>query len=313
FKIENLGHCSTELRDSKGTIVKLPKHTVTIEKKLAEGGFAIVFLATDKHNRHYALKRQFINDDPRQLEACQRECRISCLSGHKNIVAYADHLLTKNSSGVYEYSLLTAYYKNSVLQLMNERLSSGRCLSSKEILSIFCDICEAVARLHHSQTPVIHRDLKVENVLIDDRRRGVQPFYVLCDFGSATTKVLSAETHSLQYIEEDINRYTTISYRAPEMIDLCSCQPIGTKSDIWALGVMLYKLCYFILPFGENSLAIQNCSYNFPSQPVYSDELQAIIKCLLDVNIDHRPDIFQTASLAFEADGRISPIGNLNV
>lgn len=59
-------------------------------------------------------------------------------------------------------SILTSFKTlDSVLQLMNERLSSGRCLSSKEILSIFCDICEAVARLHHSQTPVIHRDLKV--------------------------------------------------------------------------------------------------------------------------------------------------------
>lgn len=53
------------------------------------------------------------------------------------------------------------YYSGSVLQLMNERHLSGRCLSANEILKIFCDVCEAVARLHHSQTPVIHRDLKV--------------------------------------------------------------------------------------------------------------------------------------------------------
>lgn len=44
---------------------------------------------------------------------------------------------------------------------MNERHLAGRCLSANEILKIFCDVCEAVARLHHSQTPVIHRDLKV--------------------------------------------------------------------------------------------------------------------------------------------------------
>ncbi len=53
------------------------------------------------------------------------------------------------------------YNLGSVLSLMNERLMSNRCLSAKEILNIFCDMCEAVARLHHSQTPVIHRDLKV--------------------------------------------------------------------------------------------------------------------------------------------------------
>lgn len=42
---------------------------------------------------------------------------------------------------------------------MNERLSIG--FSEPEVLRIFCDICEAVARLHHNQPPIIHRDLKV--------------------------------------------------------------------------------------------------------------------------------------------------------
>lgn len=46
-----------------------------------------------------------------------------------------------------------------VLQMMNDRLSSG--FSEGEVLKIFCDVCEAVARLHHNQPPIIHRDLKV--------------------------------------------------------------------------------------------------------------------------------------------------------
>lgn len=98
--------------------------------------------------------------------------------------------------------LLTVYYKSTqylqkklskilanVLQLMNSRLLANKWLSCTEILDIFCDMCEAVARLHHSKTPVVHRDLKVENVLIDQRTGSEKPVYVLCDFGSATTKV----------------------------------------------------------------------------------------------------------------------------
>ncbi|XP_023216123.1 protein unc-79 homolog [Centruroides sculpturatus] len=46
-----------------------------------------------------------------------------------------------------------------VLQLMNERLHIG--FFEEEILQIFCDLCEAVSRLHHCQTPIIHRDLKL--------------------------------------------------------------------------------------------------------------------------------------------------------
>ena len=41
----------------------------------------------------------------------------------------------------------------------------GGIFAEREVLRIFCDVCEALARLHHSQTPVIHRDLKLENIL----------------------------------------------------------------------------------------------------------------------------------------------------
>ena len=48
----------------------------------------------------------------------------------------------------------------SVIQLMNYRLGVG--FSEQEVLRIFCDVCEAVSRLHHCQTPIVHRDLKVK-------------------------------------------------------------------------------------------------------------------------------------------------------
>lgn len=78
-------------KDYKGMSVKINKKSYTIEKKLGEGwrfisfhgfiyelsgGFAIVFLVCDKHNRYYAMKRQLIRDDPRQLEACKVEAQI---------------------------------------------------------------------------------------------------------------------------------------------------------------------------------------------------------------------------------------------
>ena len=50
-------------------------------------------------------------------------------------------------------------------------------------------------------------------------------------------------------VEEEITKFTTVQYRAPEMVDLYSGYPIGTKSDIWALGVALYLLHTLYLPF----------------------------------------------------------------
>lgn len=45
-----------------------------------------------------------------------------------------------------------------MVNLMNQRLQTG--FSEAEVLQIFCDTCEAVARLHQCKTPIIHRDLK---------------------------------------------------------------------------------------------------------------------------------------------------------
>jgi AP2-associated kinase len=56
---------------------------------------------------------------------------------------------------------------------------------------------------------------------------------------------------------------------------------LDTKSDIWALGILLFKLCYFSLPFGESTLAIQSGVFSFPESPPVSDGIKAIISGLI--------------------------------
>lgn len=68
----------------------------------------------------------------------------------------------------------------------------------------------------------------MENILISS-----EGSYVLCDFGSATSRVLCGPTDGVSRVEEEIQRYTTLAYRAPEMIDLYLGRPITIKSDIW--------------------------------------------------------------------------------
>ena len=76
--------------------------------------------------------------------------------------------------------------------------------------------------------------------------------------------------------------------RSPEMVDLYSGLHITTKADIWALGCLLYKvfgnheeslfniltmifqLCFFTLPFGESTLAIQSGHFSFPESSKFS-------------------------------------------
>jgi AP2-associated kinase len=175
------------------------------------------------------------------------------------------------------------------------------------VLKIFCDIIEAVSRLHHCQTPILHRDLKVENVLQSDNGD-----FILCDFGSATGKILNPKTHGVSVVEEEIKKYTTLSYRAPEMIDLYTlAQPITTKSDIWALGCFLYKLCFFTLPFGESTLAIQNGTFTIPDNSKYSTPVHQLIRYMLEPDAEKRPNIFQVGEIAFGMQNRKNPIQNL--
>ncbi|XP_015920664.1 BMP-2-inducible protein kinase isoform X2 [Parasteatoda tepidariorum] len=287
-----------------GKIFAVGKYTVTVEDIIAEGGFAIVFLVKGTNNVRYALKRMFVNND-HDLNVCKREITIaSNLKGHKNIIGFLDSSINPVGSGVYEVLMLMHYYRGHVLQLMNERLQSG--FSETEVLQIFSDVCEAVSRLHHCQTPIIHRDLKVENILLNDSGN-----FVLCDFGSATAKVISPQTYGVSQAEEEIKKYTTLSYRAPEMVDLYCGKSITTKVDIWALGCLLYKLCFFTLPFGESALAIQNGNFSIPDNSRYSKQVHSLIRFMLEVEPDNRPDIYQVSYIAFKIAGKECPVPNL--
>ncbi|XP_043683367.1 BMP-2-inducible protein kinase isoform X1 [Vespula pensylvanica] len=300
-KIENT---SKEPNSYLGKVFVVGRYTVTVEEVLAEGGFAIVFLVKASTGR-YALKRMYVNNE-HDLNVCKREIQIaSNLSGHKNIIGYVDSSITHTGGGVHELLLLMPYCKSQVLQMMNNRLQTG--FNESEILQIFCDVCEAVSRLHHCQTPIIHRDLKVENILFADSGN-----YVLCDFGSATGKVLNPNIQGAAMVEEEIKKYTTLSYRAPEMVDMYCGKPITTKADIWALGCLLYKLCFFTLPFGESTLAIQSGNFTIPDNSRYSKALHCLIRYMLEPDPDVRPDIYQVSVIAFQIQGKECPVQNLH-
>ncbi|KDR18287.1 AP2-associated protein kinase 1 [Zootermopsis nevadensis] len=306
-KIETkIDNTAKEPNSYVGKVFVVGRMTVTVEDVLAEGGFAVVFLVKANNSGvRYALKRMYVNNE-HDLNVSKREIQIaSNLSGHKNIIGYVDSSLTHTGNGVYEVLLLMPYCRTHVLQIMNGRLQSG--FSETEVLQIFCDMCEAVSRLHHCQTPIIHRDLKVENILLGDSGH-----YMLCDFGSATGKVLNPQVQGVSPVEEEIKKYTTLSYRAPEMVDMYCGKPITTKADIWALGCLLYKLCFFSLPFGESTLAIQSGNFTIPDNSRYSRGMHCLIRYMLEPDPDKRPDIFQVSFVAFSLFGKDCPVQNLH-
>ncbi|KAM9516457.1 AP2-associated protein kinase 1 isoform 7-T7 [Guaruba guarouba] len=289
-----------------GRVFSIGRHQVTVDEVLAEGGFAIVFLVRTNNGMKCALKRMYVNNEY-DLQVCKREIQIMRdLSGHKNIVGYIDSSINSVSSGdVWEVLILMDFCRGGqVVNLMNQRLQTG--FTETEVLQIFCDTCEAVARLHQCKTPIIHRDLKVENILLHDRGH-----YVLCDFGSATNKFQNPQTEGVNAVEEEIKKYTTLSYRAPEMVNLYSGKLITTKADIWALGCLLYKLCYFTLPFGESQVAICDGNFTIPDNSRHSQDMHCLIRYMLEPDPDKRPDIYQVSYFAFKLAKKECPVQNV--
>ncbi|CAJ1068473.1 AP2-associated protein kinase 1-like isoform X7 [Xyrichtys novacula] len=290
-----------------GRVFTIGRYQVTVEEIVAEGGFAIVFLVRTHQGIRCALKRMYVNNE-HDLQICKLEIQIMRdLVGNKNIVGFLDSSIAAVGAGdVWEVLILMDFCRGGqVVNLMNQRLQTG--FSEAEVLQIFCDTCEAVARLHQCKTPIIHRDLKVENILLHDRGH-----YVLCDFGSATNRFQNPQTEGVPVVEEEIKKYTTLSYRAPEMVNLYGGQVITTKADIWAMGCLLYKLCFFTLPFGESQVAICDGSFTIPDNSRYSQDMHCLIRYMLEPDPDKRPDIYQISYIAFKLARRECPVQNVH-
>ncbi|KAG0320524.1 hypothetical protein BGZ99_004438 [Dissophora globulifera] len=295
-----------------GTTIQLGKYTVIIDRYIAEGGFAHVYLATLANIGGFpvVVKRIAVADKER-LAIVNKEIDImKRLGKHKNLVEYMDSCMGKLEGGGYEVLILMEYCGGgSVIDLMNRRLQHR--LMEPEILKIFSNVCEGVAYMHYSDPPILHRDIKVENILLSNND------YKLCDFGSATTDILRGENipknvKDIQLLEEEINNHTTLQYRAPEMIDLYMRKGIDEKIDIWALGVLLYKLCYYTTPFEEQGqLAILNVRYTIPDHPVFSLGLINLFKSMLKEDPKQRPNIYQVMKVTSALRGLPCPVQNI--
>lgn len=318
-----------------GTKVQVGSHRVIIEKYLSEGGFAHVYVVRvpAKDNKHeLAVLKRVAVPDKDALASMRTEVEtMKKLQGHKHIVRYHDSHASQLKGGGYEVFLLMEFCSGGgLIDFMNTRLQYR--LTEPEILNIFSDVAEGVATMHYLKPPLLHRDLKVENVLISKPSSSAagNALYKLCDFGSsAPPRPAATTTAEAKLIEDDIQRHTTMQYRSPEMIDVWRKQPIDEKADIWALGVLLYKLCYYTTPFEEvGQMAILNAKFKFPHHPQFSNRLRTLISkliarsdsvsladflgAMLKENPKDRPNIYQVVKEACSLRGIPVPIKDVS-
>lgn len=276
-----------------GTVLAVGSHHATIIRFIGQGGFSHIYsvrMDPQEDNSSIACLKRVIVPNKQGLSRLRAEVDVMRrLSKCETTVRYYDSNAAHipGSTGVYEVLMLMELCENnSLLDYMNQHLSSR--LTETEISSILLDVCKAVYELHRSK--IIHRDIKIENVLIDKDYR-----FKLCDFGSACPVIpVPKDVNGFKALQNDLLHQTTPQYRSPEMIDLYRGYPIDEKSDIWALGVFLYKLCYYTTPFeivGE--LGILHSAYEMPSTPVYSQEIRHLISLMLQEDPEFRPNIYQ--------------------
>ncbi|GKC12762.1 AP2-associated protein kinase 1 isoform X1, partial [Tanacetum coccineum] len=98
-------------------------------------------------------------------------------------------------------------------------------------------------------------------------------------------------------IEEDtIRKHTTPAYRSPEMWDLLLREVISEIIDIWALGCLLFRICYFKSD-GESKMQVLNGNYPIPESPKYDPSITNLIRDMLQSSLSSRPVIKQARDL----------------
>ncbi|XP_049742474.1 cyclin-G-associated kinase isoform X1 [Elephas maximus indicus] len=277
--------------DFVGQTVELGELRLRVRRVLAEGGFAFVYEAQDLGSgKEYALKRLLSNEEEKSRAIIQEVCFMKKLSGHPNIVQFCSAASVgkeESDTGQAEFLLLTELCKGQLVDFV-KRIESRGPLSCDTVLKIFYQTCRAVQHMHKQKPPITHRDLKVENLLLSD-----QGTIKLCDFGSATTVShypdYSWSAQKRAMVEEEITRNTTPMYRTPEIIDLYSNFPISEKQDIWALGCILYLLCFRQHPFEDGAkLRIVNGKYSIPPNDTRYTVFHDLIRSTLKVNPEER-------------------------
>lgn len=266
-----------------GALVNVNSVQLRIKRQIGEGGYAFVFIAQDiQSNQEYALKRLIAADSDAVKSIIQEVAFLKRLAGHPHVINFISACCNDRGGGSKEYLVVTELCSGGTM--LDALRIRNTPLSPEEITSVFWQTCKAVQALHSQEQPIIHRDLKIENLLLT-----ADGIMKLCDFGSATTQQYfpgpdwSASQRGL--LEEEMAKYTTPVYRAPEMIDTWSNFPITTAADIWALGCVLYVLCYQVHPFEDGAkLRIINGNFMLPSNDGRYDIFHDIIRGMLKVD-----------------------------
>jgi serine/threonine protein kinase len=222
---------------------------------IGEGGFGLVYVADQQEpvRRRVALKIIKPGMESREvLTRFEAERQAIALMDHPNIARIFDAGVTDSAQPYFVMELVRG--------VPLTKFCDSQKLDTSQRLKLFVTICNAVQHAH--QKGIIHRDLKPSNILVT--LQDGQPLAKVIDFGVAKAigQSLSAKTIYTRFA----SIIGTPAYMSPEQAEF-SAVDVDTRSDIYALGVLLYELLTGSTPFAPDRL-----------QSVGFDELRRIIR-----------------------------------
>jgi serine/threonine-protein kinase len=247
-----------------------------VERELASGGVGIVVLATHVELGHRVaikfLRAQYLTDLT-VTERFKREARLAA-------ALRSEHVVRIHDVGTADDGLpfmVLEYLEGEDLGAIVDRGP----VSIPQAIEWMLDVCRGLSEAH--AMGVDHRDNKPENLFFT-RHEG-RPIIKVLDFGISKV-VARGDAPRLSRLTQDYERFGTPAYMSPEQ--LLSSASVDARSDVWALGVVLYELLTAELPFPGEELPVlvSNILTSEPrplrrSRPDAPPALEALVqKCL---------------------------------